>query len=222
MTTRNTDRYLIVAKISQKDLESLSTRHRQILTLRYKYGVTQREVGDVFGMTRQAIGYVEKVVFKKMRRRHSLRTGTHKGVFPSVIRGKTEDLSPPQCDVDISMASREDLPSHFRGLVCGLGMATIKTMIGNLGGHRLYVPKTVDPSSLLAKRIGYYHACLLSEKLPGEFIYIPSLNTLMTKVRNARIRIDYDGGASYNTLVQNYSLAYRTISSIVHSRQNPS
>ena len=127
---------------------------------------------------------------------------------------------PAGAALDPRQVSRADLPESLRDVMDLIGAANVIKLVRAHGGKEFYVPRSPRLGRALAEIVGNPSARLLVEKYGGEAVYLPRLAHLRRKLRDRRIRADYDdGGSTVSELVQNYSLSKRQVSSILNQAE---
>lgn len=79
------------------------------------------------------------------------------------------------------------------------------------------LPEAMNDDLLLVARAAGIHAALdIMLTLGGSTIYVPRVEELQRRLRDARINVEYSGGARVKDLSRRYNLTERTIYKVIN------
>lgn len=85
--------------------------------------------------------------------------------------------------------------------------------------RELPIEQLPEPYRLIAHETGIENAMILATLFQGTGAYFPKLDTLLSEVRNKKIKEEFDG-SNHKELARKYDLTERWIYEIVSTRLN--
>lgn len=127
-----------------------------------------------------------------------------------------------QVDVLQSVAI-EDLPVSLADLVTLIGLNATLNLVKHWGGITLYVPANMQPSHIIARRIGYTAASKLASVFALNEIQVPKAERALRRARNRLIRERHKAPYSHSAarLARDFYLTERQVFAILADDDRP-
>jgi len=109
----------------------------------------------------------------------------------------------------------DELPGMLGELQRLVGRDVVATLVDQCGGTSVWVPRTPAAGNRLTRMVGHDAARVLIERYADDKLYIPSLQQLRQRRRNADIRRAYDRGTPVTELARRHGLSERRIWTIL-------
>ncbi|GAB0058069.1 hypothetical protein SIID45300_02409 [Candidatus Magnetaquicoccaceae bacterium FCR-1] len=110
---------------------------------------------------------------------------------------------------------QEELPETLREIRDVIGWPATMTLVSEMGGLKVIVPKKLTRNHLLVEMLGWEAASKLSEVYAGEVLKIPRAISALRCLRDREILRRYDAGERLAILAREHHLDLRTIERII-------
>lgn len=124
--------------------------------------------------------------------------------------------------MELADLSPHAFPALVQTIAQHCGWEATLAFVEAFGGKRLRIPQKPAADHVLVRRLGPEYAARLCDAFGGEeFRNIPKCQAALHRIRNGKIRLRINQGATTNDLVEEFGLTGKRIEDIVRGIEAP-